>query len=92
MAVDDVEYENNAVCVNATLSDKLVSKGGAIILALYQNERLVAVHPVDISASIDYKFNHIPAGEGYTIKMFALKDLSKIEPICRALHESVIIM
>lgn len=82
ISIDRAEYTNTSISVNATVSEELLSKSGIVILAIYQNERLVSGYSTDISSSIEHTFNNINEADNYTIKMFVLNGFSDLKPIC----------
>jgi len=89
MAINKAEYADKSINVKATVSEELLSESGIIVLAIYQNDKMVSMHSMDITSSIDYSFNDISEADNYNIKMFCWNGLDNLKPLCGAICADV---
>ena len=98
ITVDDCVVEDNSVDVNAYAVNELsTDKDGVVIIALYNQNRLVGTHMQEVSttsqtsANVKYEFLNCDFSETDTpeIKVFWWTDFEKLVPICNAVSKEV---
>lgn len=88
LSVTDAKMENNNVEVSVLVGEKLIEKGGTVIIALYNEDGMAGFFPTDAKKQINHTFKNLPDGE-YTVKVFCWTDLQNIVPLCKDIERMV---
>lgn len=83
--------EYNYVYTTVSVSEKLQSLGGNIIVGLYDNNRLIATQIfTNNSSNIWCDFYEVPLSDnGYIIKVFCWSGLETLTPLCEVISTTV---
>lgn len=92
MSFDNVSYfsENNEIFVNVVLDEELETQSEIVIIAIYDESKLITAYHTEAEETVSYTFENIPVAEnGYTVKAFCWSDSETLIPLCNSIHQQI---
>ncbi|MBE7033882.1 MAG: BspA family leucine-rich repeat surface protein [Ruminococcaceae bacterium] len=88
LSVTNAKMENSNIEVSVLVEEKLIAKGGTVIIALYNESGMAGFFPITAQKQVDHTFENLPEGN-YTVKVFCWQDLKTIVPLYCAITKKV---
>jgi len=88
LSVSDAKMEDNNIEVSVLVEEKLIEKGGMVIIALYNESGMAGFFPTTAQKQVKHTFENLPEGN-YTVKVFCWTNLQNILPLYTAVSKTV---